>query len=72
MIQESKLRQNERDAMFLLIQLVLSGIPFKIRSFFPRVKIRQIKAYVNIFIWLYICIIFPTPASADSGGVYDE
>ena len=34
MIQESKLCQGKRNTMFFLIQLVLFGIPLKIRSFF--------------------------------------
>ena len=40
--------------MFLLIHFILSRIPLKIRSFCHMNKIRQIKIYVNIFIWSFI------------------
>jgi hypothetical protein len=44
--------------MFPLILLVLGFIPLKIGLFFHWI-IRRGEFLVNIFIWLFICILFP-------------
>ena len=58
MIQKGKLSQSKRDAVLLLICLILVGVPLKVGSSFHTVKIPCMEIIVNIFIWLFIWLLY--------------
>jgi hypothetical protein len=68
MIQESKLCQSKRNAMFFLIKCVFIGIPFEIRSFSHRVMVDSGRKNVNILIWLFIWLVVLVPHEQGSPG----